>query len=131
MSHFSKIKTNISNLDILKKTVEQLGFNYELDSSYIISESDAQIPKKINIYNNSINSNYLFSFIWNYSEYDLLVDFQSWNLDIDFNFFIDKLSQQYAYNVILNKTISSGFQKVSEKYSNDGSIIITVQKWSS
>nr|YP_009398179.1 hypothetical protein [Thaumatella adunca]ARW67365.1 hypothetical protein [Thaumatella adunca] len=135
MSHFSKIKTNISNFDTLSRTITQLGFNYKLfnsDSCNILDDSKSLV-KNILVYSLSKNSqkNSLFSFIWNGYQYNLVVDEQLWSLDMDLNYFIDRLSQQYAYNIILNQSISNGFQKVSEKAEDDGSIKITLQRWHS
>nr|YP_009393446.1 hypothetical protein [Bostrychia simpliciuscula]ARW62008.1 hypothetical protein [Bostrychia simpliciuscula] len=131
MSHFSKIKTNISNLSVLKQTLKDLGFHLFLSSSSNLYKESEYLDNSINlvVYNCSLYKDPLFSFLWNGFEYNLIVDLQLWSLDIDVNYFIDKLSQKYAYNLILNKSISSGFQKVSEKITADGSMKITVQKW--
>lgn len=133
MSHFSKIKTNISNLSILKQTLQDLGFYFELVSHSISDNKSQNIcePTDLVIYSCSLYKNPLFRFVWNVSEYNLIVDLQLWSLDMDINYFIDKLSQKYAYNMILNQSVSSGFQKIHEKISNDGSVKVTLQKWSS
>lgn len=124
MSHFSKIKTNIYDDNVLVKTLNDMGFicKYSIDS---LSSRD------IFVYNTSNADKYLFLFTWNGSFYNLLADLQLWSLDIDFNYFIDSLSQMYAYNVILNQGSLSGFDKVSEQTICDGSIKIKLKKWSS
>nr|YP_009395090.1 hypothetical protein [Bryothamnion seaforthii]ARW63858.1 hypothetical protein [Bryothamnion seaforthii] len=127
MSHFSKIKTNISNLDALKKTITQLGFNYEIISH---TDNDPVKIQNIVVYDFSDKSQPLFSFLWNENQYSFIVDLQLWNLDVDVNYFLDSLSQKYAYNVILNTSNLSGFHQISEKVSEDGSIKITLQRWS-
>lgn len=136
MSHFSKIKTNISSLSILKQTIQQLGFHYELayPSEIIKSKefTNASMYQNLLVYSSSVNvvnKKPLFSFVWNNSEYHLLVDLQLWSLNMDVNYFIDKLSQKYAYNMILSQSMSSGFQKINEKCISDGSIQVVVQKW--
>lgn len=130
MSHFSKIKTNISNLSILKQTVRQLGFYYEVVRPIDVKSINLPIPMNLMIYNSLLDTKPLFSFVWNICEYNLVADLQLWSLDTDVNYFVDKLSQKYACNVILSRSLAGGFQKVSEKTSVDGSVKITVQRWS-
>nr|YP_009397367.1 hypothetical protein [Dasyclonium flaccidum]ARW66553.1 hypothetical protein [Dasyclonium flaccidum] len=134
MSHFSKIKTNISSLSILKKTIHELGFYYNVVNLPSVNQKKASFSDKSNldIYSSSTLSGVpLCSFIWNDLEYHLIVDVQLWNLHMDFNYFLDKLSQKYAYNMILCQTNMSGFEKINEKINSDGSIIMTIQRWSS
>nr|YP_010937605.1 hypothetical protein Ycf35 [Palisada intermedia]WKW95732.1 hypothetical protein Ycf35 [Palisada intermedia] len=126
MSHFSKIKTNIYDDNVLVKTLNDMGFicKYSMDS---LSSRD------IFVYSTSHDDTdkHLFVFTWNGSFYNLLADLHLWSLNIDFNYFMDSLSQMYAYNVILNQGLLSGFNKVSEKTISDGSIKIKLKKWSS
>nr|YP_009398829.1 hypothetical protein [Cliftonaea pectinata]ARW68109.1 hypothetical protein [Cliftonaea pectinata] len=122
MSHFSKIKTNISNLSILKKTIKQLGFKYKLVLSPVSSDLS------LNVYHKS--TKLLCSFVKNNFEYNLVVDLQLWNLKVDFYYFFDKLCQQYAYNIITYQSNLSGFDSINETLHQDGSIVITMQKWS-
>jgi len=125
MSHFSKIKTNITDLSILCKAVDQLGFRYEILRD---SANDSMIEKNLLLYDTS--DNLITTFAWNGFEYNIIVDLQLWHLNIDFNYFVERLSQQYAYNVIMGQSYSNGFQKVHEHVKSDGSIKITLKKWS-
>nr|YP_009398382.1 hypothetical protein [Lophocladia kuetzingii]ARW67568.1 hypothetical protein [Lophocladia kuetzingii] len=130
MSHFSKIKTNIVNTIILEKTIKQLGFNYKyFNNTSLINDSSVSKLMKNMLVINPQDQNDLFSFIWNGQDYNLVVDLQLWSLNLDFNYFIDRLSQQYAYNLILDQSSTVGFQKISENISDDGSIKLTLQKW--
>nr|YP_010851547.1 Ycf35 [Echinothamnion hystrix]WGH14603.1 Ycf35 [Echinothamnion hystrix] len=135
MSHFTKIKTNITNLDILIKTIQELGFNYRFFSStdkYLSTNNQSQ-PNNILVYkfNEDNRENPIFTFTWNVSEYILLVDLDMWNLDISFNYLLDRLFQQYAYNIVINTSYISGFQKIKEQSVYDGSIKLTLQRWNS
>nr|YP_009397571.1 hypothetical protein [Dipterosiphonia australica]ARW66757.1 hypothetical protein [Dipterosiphonia australica] len=128
MSHFSKIKTNITNLNILLKTLKQLGFSYEFFHN---TDNDIQAEgeeKNILVYQFNKDTS-IFSCVWNGCEYNLIVDVQLWNLGVDFNYFLDRLFQQYAYNIVLNTSYSSDFQVINEVVCQDGSIQLTFQKW--
>nr|YP_009399437.1 hypothetical protein [Dictyomenia sonderi]ARW69043.1 hypothetical protein [Dictyomenia sonderi] len=132
MSHFSKIKTNITNLNTLVKTLKQLGFSYRFFSSDGNTHTNQEgnnydiLVYKLNEYN---KESYIFTFTWNISEYNLVVDLELWNLDIDFNYLLDRLFQQYAYNMVINTSAVSGFQKIKEQVIDDGSIKLTLQRW--
>jgi len=124
MSHFSKIKTSITDLDVLKKTIDDLGFFYKVSSedlpssTVFVYESDfylSQIPS--------------CSFEWNTNQYLLVVDLGLWNLDIDFNYFTERLLQQYAYNVVIKQGNIQGFTPVVQKLTDNGSINLILQRF--
>lgn len=124
MSHFSKIKTSITDLDVLKKTVDDLGLFYKVSlenqpsSTVFIYESD--------LYNGQVPS---CSFEWNGNQYLLVVDLGLWNLDIDFNYFTERLLQQYAYNVVIKQGNIQGFTPVVQKLTDNGSINLILQRF--
>nr|YP_009391982.1 hypothetical protein [Periphykon beckeri]ARW60330.1 hypothetical protein [Periphykon beckeri] len=128
MSHFSKIKTNITSLSILIKTIKQLGFNYRFSNCF----NNLNFISNVVVYKLSKygNEDTVFTFIWNIKEYILLVDLDLWNLDIDFHYLFDHLLQQYAYNVVMSTSYISGFQKIKESSYCDGSIKLILQRWS-
>nr|QCI06505.1 hypothetical protein [Erythroglossum lusitanicum] len=131
MSHFSRIKTNISNFEILIKTLNDLGFKYKFNqfSNSIIDKNKLSNLDNIFVYNNLSDDKSLFNFSWDGSQYILLADFQLWNLDINIDYFLEQLNQKYAYNIILNRANSNGFQKSDQKIMLDGSIKVIMQRW--
>ncbi len=126
MSHFTKISTNISDLEVLKKTLDNLGFTYKT----VLSDSNV-IVKTISVHDKSVGlqSKPLFYFTWNSKEYDVVADLQLWSLNTDFNSFLEKLKQYYAYNSILQSSNNVGFEKIVEEVMDDGSLKVVVQKW--
>nr|YP_009391572.1 hypothetical protein [Laurenciella marilzae]ARW59716.1 hypothetical protein [Laurenciella marilzae] len=123
MSHFSKIQTNIYDSNLLVKTLNNMGFVCKYSNDCLSS-------KDIFVYSNS-SENYLFAFTWDGTSYNLLADLQLWTLSTDINYFIDTLSQKYAYNMILSQSVLSGFSKISETVAVDGSIKVRLKRWSS
>nr|YP_009295198.1 hypothetical protein BI108_pgp197 [Dasya binghamiae]AOH77210.1 hypothetical protein [Dasya binghamiae] len=118
MSHFSKIKTNISDLDMLKKTLNDLNFDYSLDTT-----------NHILVFKSNIKVKPLFSFSWDGNQYNLIADFNLWNLNISSDYFLEKLIQQYALNIITNESIISGFDLKTSIKMQDGSLKLIIQKW--
>nr|QCI07831.1 hypothetical protein [Pleonosporium borreri] len=128
MSHFTKISTNISNLEILQTTLNKLDFIYKK----VLSDSDLPI-KTISVHDklSGLQSKSLFYLKWDGTEYNIVADLQLWSLNMDFNSFLEKLKQYYAYNSILQSSQTVGFDKIVEEVMDDGSLKVVVQKWCS
>nr|YP_009391166.1 hypothetical protein [Dipterocladia arabiensis]ARW59310.1 hypothetical protein [Dipterocladia arabiensis] len=125
MSHFSKIKTNISDAEILKQTLQELGFTYKLTDSLNQNNKNVIMQDDIIVF----KENPVFNFIWDGYQYNLVADFYLWNLDATPNFFLEKLTQKYAYNLILDESISIGFDQQQSICMSDGSLKLIVEKW--
>ena len=125
MSHFSKIKTSITDLDVLEKTINDLGFLSSVDSV------DNSVPKTLFVYDLDSSAFDVPSctFEWNVNQYFLIVDLGLWNLDIDFNYFTERLLQQYAYNIVVKQGTIQGFTPVLEKITDNGSISLILQRF--
>nr|QCI08319.1 hypothetical protein [Ptilothamnion sphaericum]QCI08344.1 hypothetical protein [Ptilothamnion sphaericum] len=122
MSHLSKIKTNISNLDVLKKTLNDIGLYYKMD----VSLGDNIC---LSVYSDKSMNEIICSFESDGFTYSLVADINLWNLGANFNSFYEKFYQKYAYNIVIQQSNSSGFVRVSEKTMEDGSIHLLVQRW--
>ena len=61
--------------------------------------------------------------------YELVTDLQTWNRSIPPKVFLDKVTQQYAVNTIVNTVEDDGFTILENKKTLDGSIELTCTKW--
>ena len=126
MSHFSYIKTRIQNLGYLEKALNKLNIHYELDSKIIKGYDndrllvDLIIPQK---------NGYDIGFKWNGVNYELVTDLSFWDQKYSNETFMDKLTQTYASQIILNETKRQGFNNIEEKTNIDGSISIVLERW--
>ena len=126
MSHFSYIKTRIQNLGYLEKALNKLNIHYELDSKIIKGYDndsllvDLIIPQK---------NGYDIGFKWNGVNYELVTDLSFWDQKYSNETFMDKLTQTYASQIILNETKKQGFNNIEEKTNIDGSISIVLERW--
>ncbi len=127
MSHFSKIKTSITDLDVLKKTIDDLGFFYKVSSE----SAPSSINRTVFVYDSDLCVSQVpsCSFEWNLNEYLLVVDLGLWNLDIDFNYFTERLLQQYAYNIVIRQGNIQGFTPVVQELTDNGSINLILQRF--
>lgn len=133
MSHFSKIKTNITSLEILTKTIDQLGLKFNLFNNKNNCDQISSNRSDMNlfVYNpKDVYSSPICTFVWSGSEYSIVVDLQLWNLGMDFQYFVELISQKYAYNTIISHSLLNGFQAVKEQVKDDGSISLTLRRWS-
>nr|YP_010903781.1 hypothetical protein REP96_pgp194 [Hypnea musciformis]WCH56832.1 hypothetical protein [Hypnea musciformis] len=125
MSHLSRIKTSIVHKEILIKTLQDLNFTYK-DKSGNRTNNHGTNYDNITVQNNSKD---LFVFLWNGKEYLLLADLQLWEMDIPYTKLLEKITQQYSYNTILQESAKYGFTNINQQTLEDGSIQLVVQKW--
>ena len=126
MSHFSKIKTSLKDLNLLQKSLDDLGVNWHTDINIIKGY------KYQNHFANLVitqTNNYDIGFTWNGMEYQLVADLQFWQQPWSVELFLDKVTQRYAYNSIVKATQDQGFQTVEETAQENGSIRLTLQRW--
>lgn len=126
MSHFSKIKTVIKDLDMLKLSLTDLNLNFDLSEQQIVGYNSDICTADIVI--NQTN-NYNFGFVWSGTEYELVVDPQFWRQPWSIELFLEKLTQSYAYHSVNKESMVSGFEKIDQTLQNNGAIKLTFQRW--
>jgi len=128
MSHFTNLKTSFKNLLHLENALKNLGIKYKKSKKII--NNDQNMSKR---YNDNViisqSNNYDITFDWNGEEYDLVLDASFWIQPYPVESFINKLSQQYANDVIITESQKIGFQPIKSKQHMDGSNTITLQRW--
>lgn len=126
MSHFTYIKTYFQNLFYLKKALNRLDITYK-EEKKIINNSDLK-SYNVNLVIPQSN-NYDIEFSSNGQEYELVVDKSFWKQAYPIQNFIDKISQQYAGEVIISESQKIGFQPIKYKQNNDGSNTLILERW--
>ena len=122
MSHFTYIKTRFQNLVYLKKALTRLHIVHKEQEQKLSSEMSLIIPQ---------SNGYDINFNWNGEEYELVVDLSFWKQPYPIESFIDKLSQQYASEAVINESKKLGFQPVQSKQNLDGSNTLILERWKS
>nr|YP_009369814.1 conserved hypothetical plastid protein [Boldia erythrosiphon]ARO90502.1 conserved hypothetical plastid protein [Boldia erythrosiphon] len=126
MSHFSKIKTTIRDIKILKMALSDLGLVWK--DNTILYNDDSKQQYNIDLAITQTNNKNI-GFAWNGFEYELIADYQFWQQPYSIDCFIEKLSQSYAYNSIISEGINQGFTKVYSQLLANGVISVTLQRW--
>lgn len=126
MSHFSHLKTKIRNLTSLQSALTQLkvdwksgprevrGYRGQTHTAEVVVEQD---------------NGYDIGFSWNGREYELVADLQFWQQNGSVERFLQKVTQQYAYQTVMSETAKQGFQVAEQQKNEDGSIRLVLQRW--
>jgi hypothetical protein len=124
MSHFTHMKTRFQNLFYLGKALNRLNIAHEEKK---ISDSNSE-SSNINLVIPQSNG-YDIEFAWNGQEYELVVDMSYWEQPYPIESFIDKVSQQYAGEVIIGESQKTGFQPIRYQQNADGSNTLILERW--
>jgi len=128
MSHFTNLKTSFKNLLHLENSLKKLNITYKRENEGI--EEDTLEPYNVNLIIPQSN-NYDITFNWNGEEYELVIDTSFWAQPYPVETFINKVSHEYANDVIMIESQKIGFQPIRSKQHTDGSNTITLQRWNS
>ncbi len=124
MSHFTHIKTRFQNLSYLEKALNRLNIIHEekevLDANLVEYNISLVIPQ---------SNGYNLEFAWNGQEYELVVDTSFWERSCPIENFIDKISQEYAGEVIIGESQKIGFQPIKYQENTDGSNTLVLERW--
>ena len=128
MSHFSTIKTKITEKPILIEALNLLGHwpeeNQELSIYGVHSKNHAKVNADV-----AITKDIGFKLNPDTKAYDLDAELDTWDLHVPVNRFIAKLTQQYARMTIHNSVKEMGFEVAEEWEMEDNSIELTVTRW--
>lgn len=124
MSHFTHMKTSFQNLFYLEKALKKLNIEYKqqektIDSNFLAT-TNLVIPQ---------SNGYDIEFVWNGQVYELVVDVSFWEQPYPIESFIDKVSKQYAGEVIIGESHKLGFQPVKYQQNVDGSNTVVLERW--
>ena len=129
MSHFTKIKTSLTDKKELIEALELLQYN-------VVTEQNLEIKNPVHAQDHEVVRAEIaltndIGFRWNKQDncYDLYADHQTWSLDVPVKRFVEKVTQQYARMKIHNTVKEMGFQVEEEWEMDDNSIELTVSRW--
>ena len=123
MSHFTSIKIQIKNGDILTETLQELGYQVEQNTSvrgYQGNKTQAEyVIRQANGYD--------LGFRRNGEEYELVADF--WGAKINQTEFVNTISQKYAHKTLMQSVADQGFNVEAEETLEDGTVRVLVGRW--
>jgi hypothetical protein len=128
MSHFSTIKTKIKEKPFLLKALEVLGHEVKQDQELVVGGTHGHNHPVVQA-DICIATDIGFRWCNDTQAYELVTDIETWSLPTPPRRFIDKVTQQYAKETILDTIKDQGFTVEEETSKVDNSIELTVTRW--
>lgn len=122
MSHFTIIKTKIKNGEILLKTLQQLNYVVETNTTvrgYQGIKTNAEYVMRR-------QNGYDIGYVKNGEVYEAIADF--WGVDLQKEF-MQQISQTYAQNVVKDYAEQHGYDIESQETLEDGSVRLVMAGW--
>ncbi|MEC4893056.1 MAG: DUF1257 domain-containing protein [Oscillatoria sp. PMC 1051.18] len=123
MSHFSTIKVQIKQGEILNEVLQELGYNVELNTTVRGYHGDTTNAEYVIRQANG----YDLGFRRNGENYELVADF--WGAKIDRQDFVNKISQKYAHKTLMATVKEQGFNVEEQETLADGTVRVVVGSW--
>lgn len=123
MSHFTRVRTQLRDLDTVRRALEDLGF--EVAEEATVRGYNGQQEKADLVV--QTGSDYNLGFRREGQNVVMVADF--WGLRIDRAGFLNRVAQRYAYLTVLDQAETQGWQSVTEEVQEDGSIRLVMQRW--
>ncbi len=124
MNHFSTIKTKFKDEDFLLKALRVLKYPAYIDQRLVnpVNHVHEEVEVQIAVGNK-------IGFKWNGDEYELIAELDAWDLDVPVQRFIDKITQKYAEEIVLDTIGKLGYEVEDKKTTVDNKIELICAKW--
>ncbi|UUO13142.1 DUF1257 domain-containing protein [Dolichospermum heterosporum] len=123
MSHFTTIKVQIKQGEVLLQVLKELGYQVEQNTQvrgYMGDKTNAEYVIKQ-------SNGYDLGFRKNGESYELVADF--WGAKINQQEFINNISQKYAHKTLMETIQTEGFSVEEEEVLADGTVRVLVGRW--
>ena len=123
MSHFTTIKVQIKQGEVLLQVLKELGYQVEQNTQvrgYMGDKTNAEYVIKQ-------SNGYDLGFRKNGEGYELVADF--WGAEINQQEFVNNISQKYAHKTLMETIQTEGFNVEEEEVLADGTLRVIVGKW--
>ena len=128
MSHFSRIKTSIREIDLLKKSLTNLNLVWEEKEQLI--EGYQGETHNVNLVIRQENNIDIGFEKTKDNSYQLVADLAFWDQPTSVDAFLDSLHKEYALTTVLEETKKQGFEKISQTTNQqNGEVVLIVEKW--
>ncbi|MCW6035495.1 DUF1257 domain-containing protein [Spirulina subsalsa FACHB-351] len=123
MSHFTTIKVQIKNGEVLQEVLQELGYQVEQNAEVrgykgMTTQADYVIRQ---------SNRYDLGFRRNGENYELIADF--WGSQVNQQEFLNQVNQKYAHKTLLATVQEQGFQVEEQETLEDGTVRVLVGRW--
>lgn len=123
MSHFTTIKVQIKNSEILHQVLQELGYQVECNTTVRGYRGDKIQAEYVIRQKNG----YDLGFRSSGENYEIVADF--WGAGINQKEFVNSLTQKYAHKTLMATVQEQGFNVEEEEVLEDGTVRVVVGRW--
>lgn len=123
MSHFTTIKVQIKNGEVLHQVLQDLGYKVECNTKVRGYQGDSIHAEYVIRQSNR----YDLGFRRNGENYELVADF--WGAHINQQAFVNEITQKYAHKTLMTTVHEQGFNVEEEETLEDGTVRVVVGRW--
>lgn len=123
MSHFTTIKVQIKNGEVLHQVLQELGYKVECNTAVRGYQGDTTQAEYVVRQQNR----YDLGFRRQGENYELVADF--WGAKINQQAFISAITQKYAHKTLMASVQEQGFNVEAEETLEDGTVRLLVGRW--
>ncbi len=125
MSHFSKIKTHITDKELLIQALQGLGYEIDLAKNSIKGFRGEETPIELSV--SVPGEQYEIGFLQIKDRYQIVADW--WGLgSLNEKTFLNQLTQKYAYLATKRSLIQQGFVIAREETAANGEIKLILRR---
>jgi len=125
MSHFSTIKTKLKDKDVLIKALNAL--SYSAQENVLLDNPDDHDHRQWNV---EVGITRYVGFKRSQDgTLELVAELDAWEESIPIERFLQKVTQAYAREMLVETVQEKGYTVVSEQKSVDNTIELVVEKW--
>ena len=123
MSHFTTIKVQIKNSEILHQVLQELGYQVECNTKVRGYQGNTTQAEYVIRQKNG----YDLGFRRDGENYEIIADF--WGARINQQEFINSITQKYAQKTLMSTVQEQGFNVEEEEVLEDGTVRVVVGRW--
>lgn len=124
MSHFTTIKVQIKNSEVLTDVLTELGHKVEVNTQVRGYQGDRTNAEYVIRRSNGYDIGFRKD---GDDNYELIADF--WGTGINQVQFVNEIQQKYAHKMLLNTAESQGYTIEAEEVMQDGTVRVVVGRW--
>ena len=124
MSHFTTIKVQIKNSEVLANILTDLGHKFEYNTQVRGYQGDKIQAEYVIRQNNGYDLGFRKD---GDDNYEIIADF--WGAGINQTQFINQIQQKYAHQMLLHTATTQGYIIEAEEVMEDGTVRVVVGRW--
>jgi Protein of unknown function (DUF1257) len=124
MSHFTTIKVQIKNSEVLADVLTELGHKFEANTQVRGYQGDRTNAEYVIRRSNGYDIGFRKD---GDDNYELIADF--WGTGINQAQFVNEIQQKYAHQMLLHTAATQGYSIEAEEVLEDGTVRVVVGRW--